>query len=270
MMGNVHLNHSAKGLWKKILVLAVVLFVFEALFVLTAQSAHIKADMVKDLERMPPVVEKMLGQGFADVILKYGILTFGFIHPFTFVPFVLLMFMAVSQMLTADIASGAIGFLLSRPLSRRRIFFNMAIVIWAGLAVLSLALFLAPYMGILFFLKQNLAVAPFVHLAANLFVVMLLFSGYIAVFAAISDSGKKLFTYSGVIIALFYLVELAAPLWKPLQWLAPINPFAYYRPIQLLMGRRIDSATAVLLVLAGAALYIIAAQLFQRRDISSG
>lgn len=270
MIGNIHLNRSVKGVWKKALLLAIVLFVFELLFVLTARSANIKADMIRDLDRMPPLMEKMLGQGFVDVIVKYGILTFGFVHPFTFIPFMLLMFLAISQMLTADITSGAIGFLLSRPLSRRRIFFNMAVVIWTGLALLSLALFLAPYLGILFFLEQHLTVAPFVNLSVNLYVVMLLISGYIAVFAAISDSGKKLFTYSGVMVLLFYLMELAAPLWRPLQWVAPVNPFHYYRPVELLMGQRIDAATAAILVLASAALYVIAAQLFHRRDISSG
>ena len=270
MGGNIHLNHSIRALWKKTILLGVVLFVFELLFVLTAQSASIKADMVTDLDRMPPVVEKMLGQGFGEVILKYGILTFGFIHPFTFVPFILLIFIAISQMLTSDLSSGGIGFLLSRPLSRRRIFFNMGVVIWAGLALLAFFLFLAPYFGILFFLKQPLAAAPFVNLAGNLFVMMLLVSGYIAVFAAISDSGKKLFTYSGVVILLFYFIELAAPLWKPLEWLAPVDPFSYYRPIPLLMGQRIEGLTAASLVMASAALYIIAAQLFHRRDISSG
>ncbi len=247
-----------------------VLFIFEFLFALTANSARIKTDMIRDLDNMPPMVEKMFGQGFADVILKYGILTFGYIHPFIFVPFILLIFIAISQMVTSDIGSGTVGFLLSRPVARRRIFANIGIVVWSGLALLAVSLFLASFLGILFFLEKALAAGPFVNLSLNLFLAMLFVSGYVAVFAAISDSGKKLFTYSGVAILFFYLAALAAPLWRPLELLNPINPFSYYQPIPLLMGQRMGSGTAVFLTVASGALYFVAAQLFSRRDISSG
>jgi len=270
MGGNIHLKHSLKALWKKILLMGAVLFIFEFLFALTAKSARIKADMVRDLDNMPPMVEKMFGQGFAEVVLKYGIVTFGYLHPFIFIPFIVVMFMSISQMLTSDVGSGAIGFLLSRQLSRRRIFANMGIVIWSGTAILAASVFLASYLGIVFFLDTPIAVASFVNLSWNLFLIMLLISGYTVVFAAISDSGKKLFTYAGVAILFFYLAALAAPLWRPLEVLNPINPFYYYQPIPLLMGQRIAFGTAMTLMVASGALYGIAAQLFSRRDISSG
>jgi len=270
MSGNIHLKQSVKGLWLKTLLLGAALFIFEILFTLLGTSAQIKQSMLKDMADVPPMVEKMFGKGFIDAMFKYGIIAIGYIHPFMLVIFILFIFITISRMVTSEINSGTIGFTLSKPLSRKRIYLNMAIIIYLGLGLLALFTFLSSFLGIKIFFSETLSAGPFASLAWNLYLVMLLIAGYIVIFASISDSGKMFFTIGGVVLFVFYIISFAAPLWKPLSIFDPVNPFAYYKPMELLIGSRIGFGKSLTLIGVSAVMFAVAAWVFNRRDISSG
>jgi hypothetical protein len=99
---------------------------------------------------------------------------------------------------------------------------------------------------------------------------MLLIAGYIVLFASISDSGKMLFTIGGIVLLVFYILSFAAPLWKPLSVLDPVNPFAYYKPMELLIGSRISFGKSLTIIGISGVMFAAAAWIFNRRDISSG
>ncbi|MCP4149174.1 MAG: hypothetical protein GY757_15615 [bacterium] len=269
MTGLIHLGQAFKGIWKKLLLLSLALFVFESIFSVLGTSARIKADMARNIGDIPPMAKKMFGEGFAEALLKYGIIALGYIHPFLLVVCVLYIFLAISQILTTEISSGTIGFTLSKPVSRLRIFLNMAIVIYSGLGLIALSAYSASALGISF-LHPQLSPEPFAALAWNLYLLLVFVAGYLAIFAAISDSSKKLFTYGGVILLLFYILNLASAIWKPLDYLSPINPFSYYNPIAMLMGSRAGVAKSILIFAASGAMFTAAAFIFRRLDISSG
>lgn len=270
MSGNIHLKQSVKGLWLKTLLLGAALFIFEMLFIVFSTSAQIKESMLKRMNEIPPMVEKMFGKGFIEAMFKYGIIALGYIHPFMLVIFILFIFITISRMVTSEISSGTIGFTLSKPLSRKRIYFNMVIIIYLGLGLLTLSTFLSSFLGIKIFLDQALSTGPFASLAWNLYLVMLLIAGYIVIFASISDSGKMLFTLGGIVLLVFYILSFAAPLWKPLTVLDPMNPFAYYKPMEILIGSRIGFSKSLTLIGVSGMMFAAAAWVFNRRDISSG
>jgi ABC-type transport system involved in multi-copper enzyme maturation permease subunit len=270
MIGNIHLRQSVKGLWVKTFLLGAALFIFEMLFILLGTSAQIKESMLKKMADIPPMVEKMFGKGFVEVMFKYGIIAIGYIHPFMLLAFIIFIFMTISQMVTSEINSGTIGFTLSKPLSRKRIYLNMAIIIYLGLGFLVLSTFLSAFLGIKIFLGQALSTGPFATLAWNLYLVMLLIAGYTAIFASISDSGKKFFTLGGIVLLMFYILSFAAPLWKPLSIFNPVNPFAYYQPMEILIGSRIGFGKSLTLIGISGLMFAAAAHVFNRRDISCG
>ena len=270
MIGNIHLKQSFKGLWIKILLLCAALFVFEMLFSILGTSARVEAGILKDMEDIPPVVEKMFGNDFVDAIVKYGIIAIGYIHPFTLILFILFIFISTSQMLTSEISSGTIGFTLSKPVSRKRIYLNLAIIVYSGLGLLTLSAYLSSALGIVLFYSGKLSTDPFSAISWNLFLLMVYIAGYIAIFAAISDSGKKLFTYGGITLLVLYIVSLATPLWQPLKYLSPINPFAYYEPMAVLMGARISLTKSLSIIGVSCIMFAVGAWLFSRRDLASG
>jgi ABC-2 type transport system permease protein len=270
MIGNIHLKQSLKGLWIKLLLLCAALFVFEMLFSILGTSARVQAGILKDMEDIPPVVEKMFGNGFVDALVKYGIIALGYIHPFMLVLFILFIFISASQMLTAEIGSGTIGFTLSKPVSRKRIYLNLAIIVYAGLGLLALSAYSSSALGILLFHSGKLSTDPFSALSWNLFLLMVFIAGYVAIFAAVSDSGKKLFTYGSIILLVFYIISLATPLWKPLDYVSSINPFAYYNPMAILMGNRVGLTKSLSIIGVSWIMFAVGAWLFNRRDLASG
>jgi ABC-2 type transport system permease protein len=270
MIGNIHLKQSIKGLWIKLLLLCAALFVFELLFSILGTSVRVQAGILKDMEDIPPVVEKMFGEGFVDALVKYGIIALGYIHPFMLILFILFIFISASQMLTSEIGSGTIGFTLSKPVSRKRIYLNLAIIIYSGLGLLALSTYSSSALGILLFHSGKLSTDPFSALSWNLFLLMVFIAGYVAIFTAVSDSGKKLFTYGSITLLVFYIISLATPLWKPLDYVSPINPFAYYNPIAILMGSRIGLTKSLSLIVVSWIMFAVGAWLFSRRDLASG
>ncbi|MCP4155079.1 MAG: hypothetical protein GY757_45565, partial [bacterium] len=116
----------------------------------------------------------------------------------------------------------------------------------------------------------QLSPEPFAALAWNLYLLLVFVAGYLAIFAAISDSSKKLFTYGGAILLLFYILNLASAIWKPLDYLSPINPFSYYDPIAMLMGSRAGVTKSITIFATSGAMFTAAAFIFRRRDIASG
>lgn len=270
MIGNIHLKQSIKGLWLKNLLLCAALFLFEMLFAVLGASVKVQQSIINDLDDVPDFARQMMGEGFVEAMIKYGVIAVGYIHPFMLIVFILFIFMAVSQMVTTEIGSGTIGFTLSKPVSRKRIYLNLGIIIYGGMALLALAAYLSSCLGIMLFHTQTHSTAPFFHLAWNLFLLMIFVAGYVAVFAAVSDSGKKLFTYGGITLFAFYLLTFAAPLWKPLDYISPLSPFSYYKPMPLLMGQHIGSPTALSIIAVSIAMFIAGAVVFNRRDIANG
>lgn len=270
MTGNIHLKQSLKGIWLKFLLLFAALFIFEILFSLLGASAQVQQNMLKEMKDIPPVVEKMFGNGFIDALLKYGVIALGYVHPLVLGIFIIFIFAAAAQMVTSEIASGTIGYTLSKPVSRKRIYLNLALVIYPGLGFLAFSTYSSSALGILIFHEGKLSADPFAALSWNLFLVMIFIGGYIVIFAALVETGKALFTWGGVVLLAFYIISLAAPLWKPLELFSPINPFSYYNPMVILIGGRISFIKSISLIVVSGGMFTAGTWLFNRRDILTG
>jgi len=271
MSGTIHLKQSIKGLKIKTLLLCLALFIFEMLFSILAASARIHQDMLKDMKNIPPAVQKMMGEGFIETMLKYGVIALGYLHPIMLVIFTLFIFISVSHMLTSEIVTGTIGFTLNKPVSRERIYLNLFLVIYPGLGLMAFSTFLSSYLGIILFHKgKNLPTAPFGELAWNLFLVMILVAGYIVIFAAISDSSKTLYVYGGISLLVFYILSMAAPLWKPLAYISPVSPFDYFKPMELMTGKPVGLIPSMVMIVFSVVMFAVGGFLFNKRDIASG
>jgi ABC-2 type transport system permease protein len=269
MEGRVHLFYICRKLTKALILLCLAAFIFEGLFPLMSGIAKLKMEMMNDMQRQQPEMLKMMGKDFYDAMMDYGFIVFGYIHPFLLVFLILFIFYAVSQVLTTEIATGSIGFILSRPISRKRIYLNLAIVIYTGLAIISFAALGGTYFSMLLFNIGD-KVPPFLSIVVNLYVLMLFIAGYIALFASKADTGKSLFIPSGIILFVFYAVDLISGLWEPLEYISPINPFSYYRPIELLVGQRLDISAGIAIPVVTTLMFWLGAKIFSRRDLPSG
>jgi len=270
MNGIVHLKHSVKLIWKRTAVVCIAVVLFQLLFIVMATTKSIKTEMLEDIDDIPPIVNAMIGDGFREAIVKYGILTFGYLHPFFYLLFIVFVFLAVSQMITSEVSAGTIGFTLSRPISRKQLYFNLSIIIFIGLAAITIVSYLTTYAGIRIFHSKLYSMSTFSSLTFNLFILIVFISGYIMLVSSFSDSGKNLFTYAGILIFVFYVLDFLTPLWSPLEYIAPINPFSYYRPIEIMIGQRISAIESIVIILITFVLYYVSASIFSRRDLPHG
>jgi ABC-type transport system involved in multi-copper enzyme maturation permease subunit len=270
MIGNIHLKQTMKGLRFKVILLCVGLFVFEMLFCIVGTSQEVQTSILRDLDDIPPLAQKMMGEGFIDALVKYGLIAIGYMHPFMIILFIILIFIIASQMITSEISGGTIGFTLSKAVSRKRIYFNFAVTVYGGLFLMAFSTYFASFLGIGIMYGDRLTAGPFPSLALNLFLIMALAAGYVAIFAALADTGKMLFTWGGVTLLALYLLNFGAPLWKPLTYLAPLSPFKYYEPMKLLMGAQVGVGKALIILAVSVTMFIIGGWLFNRRDISAG
>lgn len=269
-IGWIHLSQSGKGLRMKLFLLCLVSFLFQMLFAILGTSVQVQQGMMMKIDQMPKMAQKMMGEGFIESILKFGVMTMGYIHPFLLVIFILYIIMVVSQLVTSEIQYGSIGFSLSKPLSRWRIYLNVGILVYGGTALLAFSTYFSTFSGIHLFHAGKMNTEPFFHIAWNLFLVMIFVAGYIALIAALSDSGKRLYTWSGAILFVLYILSFATPLWAPLEYLAPISPFYYFKPMSILTGSRLSIPTAISLLTISISMFATAAFIFSRRDIASG
>lgn len=265
-----HLKQAIRGLFKKLILVGVAIFLFEILFAGLASSSHINVGMLKKMEDTPPAMMKMMGEGFMEAILKYGVITFGYIHPFLYLLFIVYIFFCFLQLLSGEIFSGSIGYTLSRPIARRTIFINLAIVVYGGLALLMLFPYLSTAIGLWLFYPGHLSIAPFISISWNLYLLAAFIAGYIALFASFADSGKKLFLYSGITLFVFYVADFARRLWPPLEIFSPVNPFSYYDPIRILTGQRVGFSQSLLVLCISGAMFLAAALIFQKKDLPNG
>ncbi len=270
MNWNVHLFHALRGLWKKAAIIAIALILFQFVFVLLASSTSIKTSIIDDIHEVPDSMKKVMGKGFIESMIKYGVVAVGYIHPFVYFLYIIFIVLAVSFMITSEVTTGTIGFLLSKPVSRERIFFNMFLVVFCGLVFLTLCSYLATVIGVEIFTSGKMPAKPFFPITVNLFLMMFFVSGYVALITAFSNTSRKMYTRAAVILSAFYLVDWLSPLWTFLSFTDRINPFSYYKPLEILAGGRIDLTTGIAIFVVSLLMYFAGMKIFNRRDIFSG
>lgn len=169
-----------------------------------------------------------------------------------------------------EIERRTIGYILSRPLSRRRF---LAEKVAAGLTVLLVLVSLG--LGVMIAathaagLGRGVDFGPFVWSAANAFVLFAALAGIgTAVSARSSSGGTVVAVASGVALASYFL-DFLASLWEPAERLGPLSLFHYYRPSDILLGE--STPWSQMAVLAGVALagFTVAFLIFTRRDLQA-
>lgn len=270
MNAKIHLLFSAKTLWQKLAMLCIAIILFEMLFCLVSASTHVKSELHKDIGEVPKTVQKVMGEGFIESVMKYGIVAIGYIHPFMFLIYILFVFISVSQIITSEISTGTMAFLLSRPVSRIQIFINWVIITVGGLTLLALSSYSAVVAGLRLFNKDKLSLRPFLPLTTNLLIIMIFLASYIGFIAAISSTGKRMRNWGGFIILFLYLADVMSPVWEFLSYINWLNPFNYFQPMSIIMQRYISTFTGIILLFVSGLIFTTSAYIFKKRDLLTG
>lgn len=207
--------------------------------------------------------------GGANVFSLGGSVAIGLIHP---IPIAMVAIFAIglpASALAGERQRGTLEVLLSRPISRRRLY----VTILATTLILVVATLTANVAGVIVG-----AAASGVASELRLDLLALAWLNATALFAALatlalaaSASFDRLGPTLGLTLGftiVAYAIEFLAAIWPDIAWLRPWSLFSYFQPAEILAGD-FEPGDLAVLTAVGAAAVTYGLWLFPRRDLAA-
>jgi ABC-2 type transport system permease protein len=198
-----------------------------------------------------------------------GSVAMGFIHP---IPIALVAILAIGHPVAAlagERQRGTLEVLLSRPVSRRRVYLTAL-----AATLLFVVVALAANLGGVVAGAALFGVAAELHpvrLLVALFYAVLLYATLGAIALAASASFDRVAPALGIVLAIAiasYAVELLGALWPEMAGWRPWSFFHYFQPAEILAGRASPTDAVVLAGIAAVAA-VGGLWVFSRRDLAA-
>lgn len=197
-----------------------------------------------------------------DFMLNY---LYGFL--LTMLPFVLILIM-VNKLVVRYLDRGTMAYLLATPNSRTRIVTTLIGVLVVTLIALVIAVFLLEWAFGEALFPGELDVEALARANAGLLAMWLFLAGLCFLSACLfSNASAALWTGGGLGI-LFFLMQMVAQVGDKFEFLKNVNPLTLYDYYGLAANDSTAIGQAVVLAAVGVVLFVVAAIVFDRRDLS--
>ena len=266
----VLLIHSVKRARNLVLTTGALLAVFQVLLIFVARSIQNSGGFKQLSDLLPPFVRQLMGPAFTSFMSFSGIVCAGYIE-LAVVGALVSVSIGLATTPTAEIESGFVDLILSRPLARHWIV-TRTIIMTALASVVLLISMMGGTWGGLEALAPKDAEWPPAHmilsLALNMGLLMLGWSGVAMAIGCASKRRSVAGTITGLLALTTYLLDYVGRLWQPVERVAWLSPFRYYAPFDLVMGSPLSARNLGVLGGIAAAGFAAAYIAFARRDIS--
>ncbi|MGW3041388.1 ABC transporter permease subunit [Kitasatospora sp. NPDC001159] len=244
--------------------------VFETLIVVIAGT--VPPTELFGARRTPPGAFKAFSGSNGDVsIASYpGLLGAGLTHPF----WIALQLTAIGALgaaaVAADVESGTIELLMTRPVSRRRLLAERAGALVAASVLLNAAATLTVALGVAFSPKLRDAVPEGGVFTAGLLGCAFAFclTGPVLAVSALSRRRAHVIGAAVALGAVGFALNFVALAWSPAEPLRYLSPFHYYAPGDVLAHGGVPWAALGVLLGVGLLGLLAAFRLLERRDLA--
>jgi ABC-2 type transport system permease protein len=264
------LKHTLKRVRILVAVMGLLLCGFQIVLILVASSVHKSNTFDQLTATLPAFFREMLGPALASFMSFSGLVCLGYFH-LAVMGALTTMSIVLSTSPTAEIESGFIDLILSRPVARRWVLTrSIAVVILCAAFLLGMML-LGTFGGLNGLAPRDVTwPAPGLirTLAINMGLLMLCWSGIAMALAARARRRSVAGALAGVLALVMFLLDYVGRLWKPAESIAWLSPFRYYNPFDLVMGQPLPAKHVFVLLGVAIAGYAVAFVLYSRRDIS--
>lgn len=244
--------------------------VFETL--ITVITSTVPPGDVFGARRTPPGAFKAFSGSNGDVsIASYpGLLGAGLTHPFWIALHLTVIGSLGAAAVAADVESGTIELLMTRPLSRRRLLAERTGALVAASVLLNAAATLTIALGVAFSPTLRAAVPEGGVFAAGLMGCALAFglTGPVLAVSALSRRRAHVIGAAVALGAVGFALNFVALAWSPASSLRYVSPFHYYAPGDVLAHGGVPWASLGVLVGVGAVGLLAAFRLLERRDLA--
>ena len=197
-----------------------------------------------------------------DFLLNY---LYGFL--LTLMPFAFIL-IVVNKLVVKPVDRGTMAYLLATPNSRTRIVVTLAAALVALLALLLAITIGSEFLCAELMFPGELDGQALMRANAGLFALWLFLAGMCFLSACLFSSAGRALWVGGGLGVLFFLMQMVAQVGDRFEFLDSINPLMLYDAYGLAAGEGSAFAGASALLVAGVALFAIAAAVFNRRDLS--
>lgn len=264
------LVHSFERVRTLVLAIGGLLSLLQVILVLVAGSIQNSGQFAELAKLFPPFVRALMGPALTAFLSFGGIVSLGYFEPAVIFAFTGLA-IALGTRIAAEVESGFIDLLLSRPVPRHRLItrailvgvISLALVLalmlagtWAGLATLAPADAERPTPGLI----------P--KLAVNLGLLGLAWNALALAVASTSSRRGVAGGIAGVIALVTFLLDYIARIWDAAKTVAWLSPFSYFSPLEMVTGGELPRQHAAVLIGIAVTGYLTAYAVFLRRDIS--
>ncbi len=218
-------------------------------------------------EMLPEGMRDAFGMGEGMQGLT-GLVAAGF-YGVTFVIFMMILsILTANQLMSHLVERGSMAYLLSTPVSRRKIALTQASVLIGGLFVILLLATLAG-LGAVPLMVENAEfnATAFVQINGMGFLLFAVISGYSFLFSSLLNDGRQSLAASGMLSAIFYITHLLSNMSPDLEWLKYLTVLTLFQPSEIAEVTAQLLPSVISLGVIGALLYSAAIYSFSRRDL---
>lgn len=261
----VLLGHQARKHRVVLVLVPLGLGLFHFLFTRIAPSPEETQRFGAMLSFLPPTVLEAIGLQNALSVTGRGVVSFGYVHPFTILLLSLWTVRVACSGLAGEIGEGTMDLLASRPVGRVSQVLGVAVMTGLGIVLAVTAAWSGTAAGLATRDLGDVHAAAFVRTAAGLALLFAAWAGVaLAAAAFFRRGGTAIAVVAGVMAGMFAL-DYIGRLYAPLRLLRWLSPFAYFAPQQRDLA--VDATGAA--VLGGVAVLglITAIVVFRRRDL---
>ncbi|MGA5820975.1 ABC transporter permease subunit [Kitasatospora sp. NPDC094028] len=255
---------------RMLLTLLLGMVVFETLIVVIAGT--VPTGELFGARRNPPGAFRAFSGSNGDVtIASYpGLLGAGLTHPFWIALQLTVIGSLGAAAVAADVESGTIELLMTRPVSRRRLLAERAGALVAASVLLNAAATLTVALGVAFSAKLRAAVPEGAVFTAGLLGCAFAFSliGPVLAVSALSRRRAHVIGAAVAFGAVGFALNFVALAWSPARPLRYLSPFHYYAPGDVLAHGGFPWADAGVLAGVGLLGLAVAFRLLERRDLA--
>jgi ABC-type transport system involved in multi-copper enzyme maturation permease subunit len=260
----VLLGHLLRRHWRPLAAMSGGLALFQLVMTRMAPAPNEVSWMSQIMSAVPSELRALAGDEAAP-ITPGGFLGLGYSHPFFMVLLSTWVIRVTSSALAGEIGLGTMDLLAARPVSRWHHITAALVFVATGLVILIGAAWCGTAFGLTI---RPLGIEPRQILAAGL-MAWLLFAAWTGVGLLVSATRREAgpaIAVTSAIVAVSFVLEYIARVWKPVASLRPFSLFSYYRPQGAIVAgiHATDGLTLAAVAVVGVGLALV---VFTRRDL---
>jgi len=227
------------------------------------------SDAFRDLANSGAIPREFLNFGSGSFFTLPGALTIGFQHPLAIAMLGIFATGATATAIAGERQRGTLEVLLSRPLSRTKVYLTLAVAILLILAVVLAALLAGMGVGsALQGVAEDIDAGRLPLVFANGLMVWAAFAAFGLAASVSFDRAGPAIGLSLAYLVVNYFVEILGSLWTDVAWSQEYSLLHHFQPGEILTGE-LDPGDLLILSVAILVPVVYALIVFPRRDLAA-